>query len=238
MPLTDEEQKAADDKAAADKAEADKSKDKPPTTLTIRGKEYTGPQIEQALNYAAGKLQEAKTQLDAATAASKSDDKDDDKDAGKDTKDLDEMTQGELAEHLMGRTAAIVKPVAERVSAESNERVKAAAQTQIKEAAKANPDFWEWETEIRTTLERYPDLQVQEAYILARGANPEKTKEVDDKLRTAAKKEAKAKEPEMLGLLPTSGRTSRNARMNVQDAAESAWEEVGVERHLRSLPGN
>lgn len=212
-------------------------------TLTIRGKEYTGPQIEQALAYAATKLQESNAQLkvlgDEAARKAADPPKDKGKDKGKAVDvPLDDMTGGELAAHLMDEVKGVVKPIAERVQVESNERVKERAKAQITEAAASNPDFWKWETELRTVLEKYPDLSVPEALILARGSDPEKTAKLAGEQAEVKEKEAKDKEPALSGLLPTSGITSRNTHMSVQDAGNAAWDEVGLDRHLAQSSGN
>ena len=185
-------------------------------------------------------MQEASAQLQAAAAPEL---KDGDKPPkkvvpAKDKVALDDMTGGELAEHLMGEVREVVKPIAERVQVESGERVKDQARTQIAEAAKANPDFWDWQAEIRTVLQKYPDLSVPEALILARSSDPEKATNLGKKERETKDEEVKAKEPQLSGLLPTSGKTSRNTHMTVQDAANSAWEEVGMERHSAQIAEN
>lgn len=157
--------------------------------------------------------------------------------------DLEVLSRKELADTILERVREeIVAPVEQRLGETSEERTAQDVRKQIAAAAEANPDFWDWQGEMTEVLKQHPDLNVEEALILARSGSPKKAKDIEGKRNAEADKKA-AEETERNrrerfgGLLPTSGVTTKSRRMSPKSAAEKAWDEVGASAHLRAISG-
>ena len=86
--------------------------------------------------------------------------------------------------------------------------------------------------EVRNIMEaKGGAISVEEALVLAKAKDPEKVTRLDSE-----KKEMAPQEPDpFVGLLPTSGKSSRNERMEAKDAANAAWDELGLESIIKEI---
>lgn len=98
------------------------------------------------------------------------------------------------------------------------------ANEQINKTAEANPDFWEWSTEIKQLLKENPTLSVARAYNLAKAEDTKKAKSLDSKYNPPKSKG----EQSGFGLTPTSsiGTRSGTGKMNQKEASEKAFDTV------------
>lgn len=155
--------------------------------------------------------------------------------------DLEAMTRAEFAEFITDRIKdSLVQPVEKRVAANEEQVTGRSVREEMKQAEQTHPDFWEWRDEMAGVARRYPDLTVEEVYVLAKSSSREKAEKIDAKLKKEAEEKAEAEGEEgrrerFGGLLPTSGRTTRSRRMDKQTAADKAWEQSGMSRHLKAL---
>ncbi len=95
------------------------------------------------------------------------------------------------------------------------------------------PDFDSWKEEVAGELRKNPHLSVEDAYLLARTRDPEKSSKIDKEAEDA---KVKAKEDEERssstkgsfgGMRPSGGgEIEERDDMNIEEAAESAWKEV------------
>lgn len=222
-----------------DQSTDDKDKGTKEKTIEINGKMFTAKQIQDGIKElnddkvkAVTGLEVANRELEGFKAAPRKDDtKDDDK------VDLEELSREDFASHLIERMSKeVVAPVAAKVV--EGERNTAATNTKrdIKAVEGKYGDFWEYEDEVKVVLKENASMNIEDAYLLAKGKSPSKV----ESLAKAAEKRDAAKVEESNtfgGLLPTSGLTRKNSKMNQKDAADAAWEEHNVGAHLRSLTG-
>ena len=99
----------------------------------------------------------------------------------------------------------------------------------VQRAAEANPDFWEWSTEIKQLLKENPTLTVSRAYNLAKSEAPKKVEELGKKYLKEEQGSTKVnRDFGLMGLTPTSSRSSgeKNSKMTFQQASEKAYEKV------------
>lgn len=152
--------------------------------------------------------------------------------------DLETLSRKEFAEHLVERVKTeVVKPVEERIVQSEEETTAAGVRAQLAQVSKEKSDFWDWQGEMVEVLKKHPTLGVEEAYRLARAGNPDKAQTIDKAAVEKDVEKQKKDKPETTfgGLLPTSGRASKNKRMSPKTAAEQAWDELGVSEHLRAI---
>lgn len=152
--------------------------------------------------------------------------------------DLETLSRREFADRLVERVRTeVVKPVEERVIHSEEESTAAGVRAQLAAVSKEKGDFWDWQGEMVDVLKKHPTLGVEEAYRLARAGNPDKAGKIDKGVQEKEAETTKKEKPETTfgGLLPTSGRTSKNKRMSPKTAAEQAWDELGVSEHLRAV---
>jgi len=235
MP-TDEEIKAAEAKAAEEKAAGEKK-------ATVD--DLTPAQTRQALQYVltqnktlAGELNQIKGQIGeiskvrAAAPAKGTEDEE--------APDLETMSRTEFANFLVSQVEKkLVKPAVDQV-VERDSRLEAKSiKQEIKEFEKDHPEFWTFADEVKGILGKHPELNIEEAFTLARHSAPDKAKQVDE-----AAIEAKRKEREKVmqdrresfgGLLPTSGKATKAKNMTAKDAANQAWEDLGMSEHLAAI---
>lgn len=153
--------------------------------------------------------------------------------------DLERMSRREYTEYLLEQMTPkfreLLDPITKRFGDGEDKQERRNIRGDIDAAAEDYGDFWQWQEEIKSVLDKRPDLSIDEAYHLARGQNQNKQQELLQKQADADKKkaddESKEKEGEFGGLMPTSSLTRRAETMDADKAAAAAWEE-----HLSGTP--
>jgi hypothetical protein len=232
MP-TEEETAAAATKVAEDaKASAGPKVD-----------ELSGAQVKQAFNFllqqnrtltteldmVKGRIEEQKNQRVVSAAPS------DEREV-----DVETMSNGQLMNHIFKKIeTAYVQPAAERIASAEGGTKSAAIRQELKEVAERHPEFWEFKNEVKEVLEAYPELNISDAFALAKTRAPETVRRLDEargkERMDKEKKAADDRKKSFGGLLPTSGKTASSARMSAKDAAEAAWEELDLDEHLAAI---
>jgi hypothetical protein len=240
MPITPEEQaaldKAAEDKAAAEKAaaeEAKKGEGAPKFTMeqVAAGMQYLHNENKALKN----ELTVLKTEVGKKPAPARGDD---------DDVNLETMTRQEYANYILKQAESrLVDPVKAEQAADVQKRDRDEAKRQIDAAAGKHGDFWEFREEMKSIVNELPDINIEDAYVLAKSRNPDKASLVDERIAKKKKEEKKEEEkkedePKYGGLLPTSTTSKRSSTMKPDEAAEAAWSETGAGEHLRALTNN
>lgn len=88
--------------------------------------------------------------------------------------------------------------------------------------------------EVREVMEQKQGaVSVEEALAIAKAKDPKKVQ----RLTAEQQKNAPKTEPDpFVGLLPTSGKSSRSDRMDGKEAAAAAWEEIGLDDFVKEMP--
>lgn len=154
--------------------------------------------------------------------------------------DLETMSRAQFAKHLLEIVSKdLIKPQVDRVIAREQEDESRNVRREIKEFEKEHKDFWTYSEEVKAILGKHPELNIEEAYVLAKHNVPDKVKGLDEAAIEAKKREDAKKAEERRqsfgGLLPTSGKATKNKAMNVKDAAEQAWQDLGMSEHLAAI---
>lgn len=157
-----------------------------------------------------------------------------------DAVDIELLSRAQFKEHMLKDVEKrVLEPILERLGKNESTIEAKYARDELEKLAGKHPELWDFSDELKNTLNKYPDLSMEEAYILAKHAAPEKVKKLDD---TAKAKEnekstdqAKKEKARFGGLFPTSGKTAPSKRLNPKDAAEAAWESTGAGEHLAAL---
>jgi len=166
--------------------------------------------------------------VEQTNKGNQADDDDDDDNVSLSEKDLDGMSRSELVSHIVSsvdkKLKGPLKAIIDKMDDTSISSQKATVKGAIKEAQDKHDDFNEFVPEMKELGGKYPHLEIEDLYLLAKGNNPEKTKELSDKKSEADKEN---KQPAFGGLMATSGtKTTKTDKMNKNEAANSAWDDV------------
>ena len=210
------------------------------------GVEYTMEQVVQGMQHLHATNQALMAKVGTLEAAAAKKPAPPAKSGEEDEKiNLETMTRSEFMGHMLKAVEKnLVEPVKAAQAKGEEKRFNSEAKGQIERAASNHEDFWEFKDEIKVIVDEHPNIDIEEAYILARSRNKDKASLIDAKAAEKAeadKKEAEKKEektPKYGGLLPTSGSTKRTQHMNAGDAAEAAWEELGIGEHISAISSN
>jgi len=150
-----------------------------------------------------------------------------------DKNDLELMNRQEFLDHIVQTVQkATIAPLSAKLDEKERQAAAAAAREKIETITKEDEDFWHFESEIRELARSHPSLAIDELYALAKVKSPEKVAGLEEakaaKVAEEEKEKEKNKVPEFSGLLPTSGMSSPNTRMTPVDAAEKAWDDLGM----------
>lgn len=179
-------------------------------------------------------IREVSGEQAAAHAAAKAA-ADDDAEDGDNDIDLERLSRSELVNFInkgLSKTLSkVLKPIQDRLESTSTD---AEVDRVRREFAKANedfPDFMEWKEEMRGIISLHPELSAEDVYLLARAKNPDKVKEVNEKLQEGkGEKDEKAlseRKRAFGGLTPTSGISlEKDGKKQPKEAAGAAWDEV------------
>lgn len=159
-----------------------------------------------------------------------------DNNSNKEDVDLESLDRSQYMEHLLSKVRnELVAPIGARVIQGEKALATNTTRQDIKAVEKKYEDFWEFEDEVKSVLKQNSSINIEDAYLLARGKAPEKAKMVETAAQVRNREKNKYK---FGGLLPTSGLTRKNSKMGMKDAADAAWEELSVSEHLRSITNN
>lgn len=189
--------------------------------------------VKDAIREASGE-QRAAAQA-AAVAAKAAEDDNDDNDLDPDF-DVERSSRTDLVKHIDKRfeksLAKALKPIIDKLEATSTDAETDRVRREFGEAKAKHSDFMEWKDEMREIITVHPDLSAERIYQLARAENPDKVKEVDNKMKEEkSKKEGGENKVVPMrafgGLASTSGSSVENdGKKQPKEAAKSAWEEV------------
>jgi len=198
-----------------------------------------GQAIATAMAPLADGLTKLNDRIDGLTTHKGDDEYDDggkgDEDTGQndDPQDFDLMTNRELIGYVKGEFQKGFTQLSEDIKSTRASGEKTAAAAEAERMSAKHDDFWDLRREVSAQIEANPYLTLDQAYKLAKVENPDKVKDITDaklkgtendpeKVKAAA--EERSKYP-FGGLLPTSGKTSRNEKMTTDQAADAAWDE-------------
>jgi hypothetical protein len=200
------------------------------------GSAITNEQMMQALRFIHTEIKRVEGKIDAGAKPPSGNDSESDEGTGAmDESALERMSRVDFGKFLAGNIMktlekSLLKPLNERLDSMETNFDRYKATKDVEQASKSLKNFDKWTDEIKQVLEKHPSLSVDEAYALAQTVNPKKADELSSAERAAAEKaEQEKKQAERRsfgGLLPTSGLTARNDKMNPQEAAEAAFDEL------------
>lgn len=153
-----------------------------------------------------------------------------------DEPDLESMDRKQFASYLQKQIGKQLEGLIDPIKKET-ETVKRSAthdslRNELKELYAKHNDAPKFVEEMRTIATKRPHLSMEEVYVLARHAAPEKVKELEAEATTKAAEEKNATTARFGGLLPTSGRGANKGgddegqKMSREEAAEMAWNET------------
>ena len=189
--------------------------------------------VKDAIKEVSGDQQRAAAA--AAAAAAKAAEADDDDDNDDPDFDVERVNNTELVNYIEKRITKTInkalKPISERLESTSTDAETDRVRREFQKAKDDFPDFMEWKDEMVPIINAHPELSAEDVYLLARAKNPDKRKEVDEKIgKGKEKKDGKEqldKKKAFGGLLPTSGSSvEKDGKKNAKDAALGAWDEV------------
>jgi len=126
-----------------------------------------------------------------------------------------------------------LRPLAEGIQHLNNTSARTAVDEQVVKLRNDDTAYFDsFVNEVRDIMEEKGGaISVEEALVLAKAKDPEKVTRLDGE-----KRETAPQEPDpFVGLLPTSGKSSRNERMEAKDAANAAWDELGLESIIKEI---
>jgi hypothetical protein len=232
--MTDPDPKGGKDK--------DKDKGKPQLIRAPSGKEYTPAQIFQAMDNLVGQVQKLTEANEELTTKAAEGSKRPPKVPDPKEDDLESLGRKDFLDVVVNTVAdRLVKPLQRQIEASEGLHDKERTADQISKVAEDNPDFWEFQGGIKKALEKYPEMNIEDAYLIARSKDPDTVARLEkaaqdekDKLRA---KEASEKADEFGGLLPTSGRRGSATEMEFEDAADAAWSDLDMKTHIAAVAG-
>lgn len=160
---------------------------------------------------------------------------DDEEDDFDEDVDFDELDNKQLADTLTQnilkqidkKLKGFSEDVNKKVSSTSEEVSKEKLRREVADAREKFKDFDEFKDDIGKLVKQYPNLAVEDLYLLAKQKNPDKVKELEEKRVEEKQKEEKETKSRFGGLTPTSSReTTSKGTMEKGEAAEAAWDEV------------
>lgn len=169
----------------------------------------------------------------AAAAKAAADADDDDPDNDKDV-DLERMDRGQFAQHLTGIMAKevnkLLKPIAKRLDDSSVDQERANVASQVDKMRDKHDDFDQWKPEMAAVLKANPGMKLESLYKLAKVDNPDKVKELAEKIAEDDGGNKGKSTEKFLGLMPTNTSGNDNdeevGNMSPKDAADAAWDEA------------
>lgn len=100
---------------------------------------------------------------------------------------LEELPRAEFMNHMMQQFSGVLDEKLKGVATSAEEAQSAArlvdAKQRVKEVMQANPDFNDFREEIKARIEATPGIDVEDALVLARAADPAKAKELGEKYK-------------------------------------------------------
>jgi hypothetical protein len=220
--MADKEQPDPDN---TDKGTTDKDADKPTGDVSH-------DQLVQAVRWLVANGQQMGAKIEAiGTAPVKDAVKDPDPEPEPEAADLEGMSRADFMKAIVGAVKTqLTDPMSKQFADADDQHERRGIQTDIDKAAVKYGDFWDWQVEARKILNDKPNLSIDEAYHLARATNPEKLQtmqtEAEKKVNAEKDSEKEKRDLEYGGLLPTSGKSKPNEKMEIDKAADVAWEEV------------
>ena len=150
--------------------------------------------------------------------------------------ELEHMDRKDLLSLIEKKVGNLIDTKLESLGTDITEVKDSAAKTallrQVERAKTDHPDFKHLQAEVLTEMKSNQHLTIDEAYVLAKGKNPEKMKEVDELMKKEAEEAGKDggngedKDKKFGGLTPTSGQTEAVTNMTKKEAGDKAWEET------------
>ena len=149
--------------------------------------------------------------------------------------DVEMLDNKGLASYVENRVQEQLRPLAEGIQNLNNTTVRTEVEEQVnKLRSDETAHFDSFVNEVKDIMEKKGgSISVEEALVLAKAQDPDKV----GRLNEQQKKDAPdgGSDP-FVGLLPTSGKSSRSDRMEGKEAASAAWEELGLDDFVKEMP--
>lgn len=147
--------------------------------------------------------------------------------------DLEELSRGELVQHIIEQVNAANKPVIEEIKSSLDNTITTNTQNriadEIKEFKKTHKDFDDWKPEMLERIKANPQLSISDAYTLVRSSDTEKAKMLDDKYKEPpADNDVSDNKPTPFGGLRPGKQGSEQPPTNLSkdESVNAAWDEV------------
>lgn len=149
-----------------------------------------------------------------------------------DKRQYGDLLTGRMVKAVQAEVGELLKPVSTQLKELADSQSASQAQTAATSARGEFADFDQWLDEMKAILGAGRATQLKDAYVLARGENSTKAKQIDDKAAEAKKVEAGGSP-----LRPGGTQTQSPERLGQEEAALSAYKELGpgIEATLASL---
>ena len=149
--------------------------------------------------------------------------------------DVEMLDNKGLASYVENRVQEQLRPLAEGIQNLNNTTVRTEVEEQVnKLRSDETAHFDSFVNEVKDIMaNKGGSISVEETLVLAKAQDPDKV----GRLNEQQKKDAPAGgSAPFVGLLPTSGKSSRSDRMEGKEAASAAWEELGLDDFVKEMP--
>ena len=142
----------------------------------------------------------------------------------------EEMSRADMVQAILDKTQHGVEQILKdklvpQIQNISTEQSKMSTSQALAYAQSKHVDFMEWKDAILQLSKQHPNLDVEQLYFLARGADPEKATKIDADIVAKAKVAEETKE--FGGLTPTNSPTNiENNNLSDEESALAAWDET------------
>tara|TARA_B100000470_G_C19769414_1_gene382252 strand:+ start:235 stop:954 length:720 start_codon:yes stop_codon:yes gene_type:complete len=148
--------------------------------------------------------------------------------------DVEMLDNKGLVEYIDNRLNQQLQPLTDGIQSLNNATTRSEVEEQVGNLRNdKTAHFDAFVNEVREVMEQKGGaISVEEALVLAKSKDPDKVGRLNEEIS----KESSAKPNPFVGLLPTSGKSTRSTRMEGKEAASAAWEELGLDDIIKELP--
>ena len=150
--------------------------------------------------------------------------------------DLEGMDRAQFADFMISKMSeaaseSILPRMDDKFKSIEDKTSNAALKQAVRDMARDNTDFWDWQAEMVDISKRMPNVTPEDAYYLAKSRNPEKDLKLNPAETVENKEEQKPVQlddiPLFGGMKPTSSPANEEPKnLTSSEAAEKAWAEV------------
>lgn len=210
----------------------DKGGDNPPAALTV---EDIAKAMQTAMTPLVGAMTKIHERLDSLDspqddAGSRGRDQGGSSQDDEEDPDWDNMTNSELMKSVAKMLKGFKDDVDKRLDDTRGSVEVSDMKAEARRLASEYPDFTFFINEMKAEIEAAPGISLEKAYKLAKMDNPERVAEWEKEHPPEKKEDNEGGDQknvlEFGGLMPTSGVDRRNEKMNTDDAADAAFDEI------------